>query len=51
MHEPTVVHWEGTSQALAYIKLARGKGPVFYCHNYLHINAYSDGGYVGDKGD
>ena len=51
MHEPRMVHWEGALRVLAYIKRALGKGLIYRRHDHLRIEAYSDAGYVGDKGD
>ena len=51
MHEPRMVHWEGALRVLAYIKRAPGKGIIYRRHDHLHIEAYSDAGYAGDKGD
>ena len=36
---------------LAYIKNSPGKGLIYSKHGYLQIDAYSDSGYAGDKGD
>ena len=51
MHEPRMVHCEGALQVLAYIKRAPGKGLIYRHHDHLRIEAYSDVGYAGDKGD
>ena len=51
MHEPRDVHWEGALRVLAYIKRAPNKGLIYLCHDHLRIEAYSDVGYAGDKGD
>ena len=51
MHEPRMVHWEGALRVLAYIKRAPGKGLIYQRHDHLRIEAYSDAGYAGDKGD
>ena len=51
MHEPRMVHWEGALRVLAYIKRAPSKGLIYRCHDHLRIEAYSDVGYAGDKGD
>ena len=50
MHKPGRVHWEGALQVLAYIKRAPGR-LIYRRHSHLCIEAYSDAGYVGDKGD
>ena len=36
---------------LSYIKKASGKGLVYRKNGYLRIEAYSDSGYAGDRGD
>ena len=51
MHEPHMVHWEGALRVLAYIKRVLGKGLIYQRHDHLRIEAYSDAGYAGDKGD
>ena len=51
MHEPRMVHWEGALRVLVYIKRAPGKRLIYRCHDHLRIEAYSDAGYAGDKGD
>ena len=51
MHEPRMVHWEGASRVLAYIKRAPGKGLTYRRRDHLRIEACSDAGYAGDKGD
>ena len=51
MHEPRMVHWEGALRVLAYIKRSPGKGLIYRRHDPLRIEAYSNAGYVGDKGD
>ena len=51
MHEPCMVHWEGALRVLIYIKRARRKGLIYRRHDHLRIEAYSDAGYDGDKGD
>ena len=51
MHEPRMVHWEGALRVLAYIKRAPGKGLIYQRHDHIRIEAYSDAGYAGDKGD
>ena len=51
MQEPRRVHWEGALQDLAYIKQASRKGLIYRRHGHLHIEAYSNPGYAGDKGD
>ena len=35
----------------AYIKHAPGKGLIYRRHDHLRIEAYSDAGYAGGKGD
>ena len=51
MQEPRRVHWEGALRVLAYIKRAPGRGLIYRRHGHLRIEAYSDAGYVSDKGD
>ena len=51
MHKPRMVDWEGVLRVLAYIKPAPGKGLIYRRHDHLRIEAYSDAGYAGDKGD
>ena len=51
MHEPRMVHWEGALRVLAYIKRSPSKGLIYRRHDHLRIEAYSDAGYAGDKGD
>ena len=51
MHEPRMVHWEGALRVLAYIKRAPGKGLIYRRHDHLRIEACSDVGNAGDKGD
>ena len=46
-----MVHWEGALRVLAYIKHALGKGLIYRRHDHLRIEACSDAGYAGDKGD
>ena len=41
----------GCIRVLAYIKRAPSKGLIYQRHDHLHIEAYSDAGYAGDKGD
>ena len=36
---------------LSYIKKVPGKGLVYRKNDHLRIEAYSDSGYAGDKGD
>ena len=36
---------------LSYIKKAPGKGLVYKKNDHLHIEAYSDSSYAGDRGD
>ena len=38
-------------RVLAYIKRAPGRGLIYRRHDHLCIEAYSDTGYAGDKGD
>ena len=51
MQEPRRVHWERALRVLAYIKRAPRRGLIYQWHSHLHIEAYSDGGYAGDKGN
>ena len=51
MQEPRQVHWEGALRVLAYIKHAPGRGLIYRRHGHLRVEAYSDAGYAGDKGD
>ena len=51
MHEPLMVHWDGALRVLAYIKCALGEGLIYRRHDHLRIEAYSNAGYAGDKGD
>ena len=51
MQEPRQVHWEGALRVLAYIKNAPGRGLIYRRHGHTRVEAYSDAGYAGDKGD
>ena len=51
MHEPRMVHWEGALRVLSYIKRAPRKWLIYWRHDHLRIEAYSDAEYAGDKGD
>ena len=51
MQAPRVVHLNGVYRVLAYIKRAPGKGLLYQRHRHLHVEAYSDAGYAGDKAD
>ena len=51
MQEPRRVHKEGALRVLAYIKRAPRRGLIYRLHGHLRIEAYSDAGYAGDKGD
>ena len=51
MQAPRVVHLYGVYRVLAYIKRAPGKGLLCQRHGHLHVEAYSDAGYAGDKAD
>ena len=50
MHEPTRVHWSGVLRILAYVNGTLGKGLV-YRSGHLRVEAYSDSGFAGDRGD
>ena len=39
------------SPLVTYIKRASSKGLIYRRHDHLRIEAYSDDGYAGDKGD
>ena len=51
MHEPRKVHWNGALRVLAYVKGAPGKGLIYRNSGHLKIEAYSDSGYAGNRGD
>ena len=51
MQEPRQVHWEGALRVLVHIKRALGRGLIYPRHSHLRIEAYSNAGYAGDKGD
>ena len=51
MHEPRRAHWLGALRVLSYVKGALGKGLVYRNHGHTRIEAYSDSGYAGDRGD
>ena len=51
MQEPKTVHWLGVIRVLAYVKKAPGKRLIYKKNGHPLIEAYSDSGYAGDKGD
>ena len=51
MQAPLTIHLEGVYRLLAYLKRAPGKGLLYRRHGHLHIEAYSDSGFAGDKED
>ena len=51
MHEPRMVHWKGALRVLAYIERTLDRGLIYQKHEHLHVEAYSESNYVGDKGD
>ena len=51
MQEPHMLHSEGASQFLVFIKLVPRKGPIYRCHDHLPIEAYFDVRYARDKGN
>ena len=51
MQAPRVVHLDGVYRVLAYIKRAPGKGLLYRRHGHLHVEAYSNARYAGDKAD
>ena len=51
MQAPRAVHLDGVYRVLAYIKRALDKGLLYRRHGHLHVEAYFDAGYAGDKAD
>ena len=51
MQAPRTIHLEGVYRLLAYLKRAPGKGLLYRRQGHLHIEAYSDSGFAGDKED
>ena len=51
MQAPRMVHLDGAYHVLASIKRAPGKHLLYRSHGHVHIEAYSDAGYAGDKVD
>ena len=51
MQAPCTIHLEGVYRVLAYLKRAPGKGLLYRQQGHLHIEAYSDSGFAGDKED
>ena len=51
MQAPRIIHLEGVYRLLAYLKTAPGKGLLYQRQDHLHIEAYSDSGFAGDKED
>ena len=51
MQAPCTIHLEGVYRVLAYLKRAPGKGLLYRRQGHLHIEAYSDSGFAGDKED
>ena len=51
MHKPCKAHWDDTSRVIVFIKQSLGEWLVYRQHIYLHIEAYSNSEYPGDKGD
>ena len=51
MYESRIVHWQGTFCVLAYVKSNHGRGLIYKKHGHLHVEFFSNFGYVGDKGD
>ena len=46
-----IIHWSGTLHVLSYVKDAPRKGLIYKRSGNLKVEAYSDSGYVGDRGD
>ena len=51
MQAPRTIHLEGVYRVLSYLKRAPGKGLLYRRQGHLHIEAYSDSGFAGDKED
>ena len=51
MQAPRTIHLEGVYRLLAYLKRAPGKCLLYRRQGHLHIEAYSDSGFAGDKED
>ena len=51
MQAPCSIHLEGVYRLLAYLKRAPGKGLLYRRQGHLHIEAYFDSGFAGDKED
>ena len=51
MHAPQDIHWHAALRVLAYLKHAPGRGLLYQRHGHLRVEAYSDAGYAGDRGD
>ena len=51
IHESRQIHWQRALLVLAYIKNSPGKDLIYNKHGHLQIKAYSDSGYIGDRGD
>ena len=51
MQAPRTIHLEGVYRVLSYLKRAPGKGLLYRRQGHLHIEAYSDSGFSGDKED
>ena len=51
MQAPRTIHLEGVYRLLAYLKRAPGKGLLYRRQGHLHIEAYSESGFAGDKED
>ena len=51
MQAPRSIHLEGVYRLLAYLKRAPRKGLLYRRQGHLHIEAYSDSGFAGDKED
>ena len=51
MHELHEVHKAGALRLILYINLALRKGLILKMHVHIHVEAYSNSRYDGDRGD
>ena len=51
MHESREIHWQDALRVLAYIKDTPERGLVYEKYGHLDVEAYSNSGYTGNKGD